>query len=381
MAKNPTVYDVADLAGVSIATVSRVLRRPDDVRASTREVVMDAVRELGYVPSGNARGLAARKTGVLGLFLPGFDAVEELDDADFTAPHRVEVRVDPPGAAEHPSAPLYFDEVLRGCELEAWRQGFSLMVGVGRGRSPEEVEAVISDMAGRVDGMAVLAQSAHDDALKRVSNRVPVVLLAGPRRDDDFDHVSVSNREGMRALTEHLVDAHGVRDPVYLAGPFDSPDDAERYNGFAEALEGRGINPTALPVLHGEFSRQRARAVAADLALRDAVPRAIVCANDQMALGILDVFAERGIRVPDDVIVSGFDGLDAAAESAPRLTTVNQPMEHLGRAAVQAMVSRLARPDQEPIAMRLPVKVLLRESCEGPLSPAARPRGARRAST
>ena len=90
MAKNPTVYDVAELAGVSIATVSRVLRRPDDVRASTREVVMDAVRELGYVPSGNARGLAARKTGVLGLFLPGFDAVEELDDADFTAPHRVD---------------------------------------------------------------------------------------------------------------------------------------------------------------------------------------------------------------------------------------------------------------------------------------------------
>ena len=371
MPKNPTVYDVAELAGVSIATVSRVLRRPDDVRASTRQTVMDAVRELGYVPSGNARGLAARKTGVIGLFLPGFDAVEDLSDFDFMAQHRVEVVRDPPGSLERQAAHLYFDEVLRGCELEAWRRGFSLMVGVGRGRSPEEVEAVISDMAGRVDGLAVLARSAHEDALRRISTRVPVVLLAGPRRDDDFDHVSVSNKEGMRALTEHLIDDHGIRDPVYLAGPFDSPDDAERYSGFAEALEGRGINPNALPVLHAGFSRQRARAVAADLAARDAVPRAIVCANDQMGLGVLDVFTELGLRVPDDVIVTGFDGIEAAAESAPRLTTVNQPMLDLGRAAVQAMVSRLAHPEQDPLAVRLQVKVLLRESCEGHVTPKA----------
>lgn len=367
MARKPTVYDVAEHAGVSIATVSRVLTRPGDVRASTQERVLAAVRELRYVPSGSARGLAARKTGVLGLFLPGVDSVGELSDVEPGRTDEVEVRRDPAGTPERPGANLYFEEVLRGCELEAWRQGFSLMICVGRGRSPESVEIALSDLAGKVDGLAVIAQSAPDDVLQRIGDRIPVVYLAGQRRGDRFDHITVRNREGMRALTEHLIDDHGIRDPVYLTGPFDSPDDAERYRGFADALVGRGINPTALPVLHGEFSRERGRAVAEDLIARRSLPRALVCANDQMALGVLDALRPAGIRVPEDVIVTGFDGIDESGRSTPRLTTVRQPMLDLGRAAVRAMVSRLTDPDLAPVSTELQVTVLLRESCEGPM--------------
>ncbi|WP_082518702.1 LacI family DNA-binding transcriptional regulator [Leifsonia sp. Leaf336] len=367
VAGKPTVYDVAAHAGVSIATVSRVLTRPDDVRASTQERVLAAVRELRYVPSGSARGLASRRTGVLGLFLPGVDAVEDLSDPAIDADRPVEVRLDPVRPGQRLGADLYFEAVLRGCELEAWRQGFSLMISVGRGRSPESLEIALSDLAGKVDGLAVIAQSAPHDVLKRIGDSIPVVYLAGQRRGDDFDHITVRNREGMRALTEHLIDAHGIRDPMYLTGPFDSPDDAERYGGFAEALEGRGINPTALPVLHGEFSRERARAVAADLIDGGRLPRALVCANDQMALGVLDALGAAGLRVPEDVIVTGFDGIDDGARSTPRLTTVRQPMLELGRAAVRAMVARLNDPDREPVNTELPVTVLLRESCEGPL--------------
>ncbi len=266
------MYDVAAHAGVSIATVSRVLTRPSDVRASTQERVLAAVRELRYVPSGSARGLAARRTGVLGLFLPGVDAVQDLSDPVVSDTGTVEVRRDPATPDHGNAANLYFEEVLRGCELEAWRQGFSLMICVGRGRTPEGLELTLNDLAGKVDGLAVIAQSAPHDVLKRIGDTIPVVYLAGQRRGDDFDHLTVRNREGMRALTEHLIDDHGIRDPVYLTGPFDSPDDAERYGGFADALEGRGINPTALPVLHGEFSRERARAVAEDLIARGSLP-------------------------------------------------------------------------------------------------------------
>lgn len=365
MAKIITVYDVADLAEVSIATVSRVLRRPDDVRASTRQRVLTAIRDLGYVPSGSARGLASRRTGVLGLFLPPVDAVAELPDTDFSDPRHVEVRWDPPVVEDSPVVNLYFDEVLRGFELEAWRQGFSFMVGVGRGQEPEDIATMLSDLAGRVDGLAVLAQSAPDDVLRHIGNRIPIVYLAGQRRGDDFDHVTVSNREGMRALVGHLVEDHGVRDPVYLGGPFDSPDDGERYRGFADELASRGINPTALPVLHGEFSRQRARRVAEDLIARRALPRALVCANDQMALGVIDVLVASGVRVPEDVIVTGFDDIDEARTSVPRLTTVMQPMMDLGRAAVRTMVARLTDAELPPVSFQLPVDVLLRESCEG----------------
>jgi LacI family transcriptional regulator len=359
------VYDVAAHAGVSIATVSRVLTRPHDVRASTQERVLAAVRELRYVPSGSARGLAARRTGVLGLFLPGVDAVQDLSDPEMDDSRVVEVRRDPAGGRQRPSANLYFEEVLRGCELESWRQGFSLMICVGRGRSAESLETTLSDLAGKVDGLAVIAQNAPHDLLQRIGERIPVVYLAGQSDGDDFDRITVRNREGMRALTEHLIDDHGVRDPMYLTGPFDSPDDAERYRGFTDALEGRGINPAALPVLHGEFSRERARTVTEDLLARGSLPRAMVCANDQMALGVLDALRPAGVRVPEDIIVTGFDGIDEASRTVPRLTTVHQPMVELGRAAVQAMVARLGDPGLEPADTRLPVTVLLRESCEG----------------
>ncbi|HEY2555748.1 MAG TPA: LacI family DNA-binding transcriptional regulator [Diaminobutyricibacter sp.] len=362
MRRAPTVYEVAAHAGVSIATVSRVLRRPDDVRASTRERVMASVRELGYVPSASARGLAARRTGVFGLYFPGFDAMDELSDAEFEQATPVRLAIDMPDSGDVRPPNLYFDEVLRGSEVEAWRHGFALMVGVGRGSNTEEM---VNDIAGRVDAIAVLAQSVPDEFLEHVARRIPVVLIAGPRRGDDFDHVSVSNAEGMRALVEHLVDDHDVRDFVYLTGPDDSPDNAERYDGFVEALGARGMDAGATPVHHAGFSRLRAREVAEDLVELGALPRAIVCGNDQMALGVLDVFGRRGVRVPEDVIVTGFDGIEAARQSTPRLTTVHQPMVDLGRAAMRAMLSRLENPEQPPISLRLPVEVLLRESSEG----------------
>lgn len=324
--------------------------------------MLSTVRELGYVPSASARSLAARHTGVLGLYFPGFDAMEELDDAEFEQAAPVDIIVDIPDSGEMRPPNLYFDEVLRGSELEAWRRGFALLVGVGRGSNPEEM---VNDIAGRVDGMAVLARSVPDEVLDHISRRIPVVLVAGPRRGDSFDHVSVSNVEGMRALTEHLLDRHDVTAPVYIAGPADSPDNAERYEGFVQALHARGIDPAGLPLLRGDFSRLQARSIAEELVAAGALPRALVCSNDQMALGVLDVLRLYGIRVPDDVIVTGFDGIEAGRQSEPRLTTVHQPMVDLGRAAVRALLSRLENRDQPPISLRLPVQVLLRESSEG----------------
>jgi LacI family transcriptional regulator len=363
--KTPTVYDVAAHAGVSIATVSRVFRRPDAVRPATRDLVMASVKALAYVPSGSARGLAARKTGVLGLYFPGLDAIEELDDAEFESSGRVDVIVDRRGIEDVRSPNLYFDEVLRGSELEAWRRGFALMVGVGRSLGPASMEAMVNEIAGRVDGIAVLAESVSDDVLAHVSRRIPVVLIAGPRRGDDFDHVSVSNSEGMRTLTEHLVETHRVTAPEYVAGPMGSPDDTERYEGFSQALVAHGIDPASLTVHRADFSRMRARELARNLVDAGTLPRALVCANDQMALGILDVLADRGIRVPEDVIVTGFDGLDEGRQSTPSLTTIKQPMVDLGRAATRVMASRLADPGQPPISLRLSVQVLLRASSEG----------------
>ncbi|ROR80531.1 transcriptional regulator, LacI family [Plantibacter flavus] len=365
MTKPPTVYDVAHHAGVSIATVSRVLSRPDDVKPATRDRVLASVGELGYVPSGAARGLAARRTGVIGLFFQGLDAMDDLGDialeGDEAAAGGARIVRDIPERTDTRTLNLYFDEVLRGCELESWRSGFALLVGVGRGSTATQT---VRDMAGRVDGLMVLAGSTSEEELARLSRHVPIVVMAGPRRGDDLDHVSVSNAEGMRTLTAHLIDDLGARELEYVAGSLGSPDDAERWSGFRAALADRSLEAPEEPTLRGDFTREGGRRVGRELFRRDGLPRAVVCANDQMALGVIDAARIAGVAVPEELIVTGFDGIDAGRLSAPRLTTVRQPMETLGRVSVQALARRLAEPKLPAMSVRLPVEVVLRESSE-----------------
>ncbi|WP_435746256.1 LacI family DNA-binding transcriptional regulator [Microbacterium sp. PMB16] len=358
-----TVYDVADRAGVSIATVSRVLRSPDAVRPATRERVLDAVTALGYVPSGSARGLAERRTGVLGLYFPGFDAAEEapaldvlVHSAGATPPFTV-VHDETDAEAEHPTM-LFLDEVLRGAELEAWKQGFVLMVGVGR---DDPDRSTVRDMAGRVDGLVVLARSVPDDVLARLALRIPVVVLSGPARGDRYDHVTVSNAEAMAELTRQVLAQTDGAAPAFLAGPDDSPDGAERWDGFSRAISEAGIAAADVVVVRGDFTRASGRRAAEQL-IADGLPAALMSANDQMALGALDAFRSAGVSVPEDLIVTGFDGIEAAALSRPRLTTVRQPMIELGRAAVQVLARRLERPDTDPVTVRLPLEIVVRES-------------------
>jgi LacI family transcriptional regulator len=364
--KRATVYDVADRAAVSIATVSRVLRSPDAVRPATRERVMDAVSELGYVPSGSARGLAERRTGVLGLYFPGFDASEDAPLLDVLADEHASMppftmAQDAADPEAHPTL-LFLDEVLRGAELEAWKQGFVLMIGVGR---DDPSRSTVRDMAGRVDGLIVLAQSVPDDVLARLAQRIPVVVLSGPSRGDDYDHVTVSNTEAMAELTRLVLAQADHSRIAFLAGPEDSPDGVQRWDGFAAAVAEAGIALDDVTVLRGDFTRASGRE-AAETLIASGAPSALVAANDQMALGALDAFRSAGLRVPEDVLITGFDGLEAAALSTPPLTTVRQPMIDLGRAAVQLLGRRLERPDAEPATVRLPLQILLRESSQRP---------------
>ncbi len=234
------------------------------------------------------------------------------------------------------------------------------MVAAGRGSSRD---VIVNDVAGRVDGLAVLAQTVPDDLLEHVARRIPVVVLADDRRSHGFDSVSVDNAAGMRTLASHVIGRLGIRSLAYLAGPIDSPDDMERSAGFRQALADNGLAASDVRVVHGDFGRARARELASALFDGAAVPRAVICSNDQSALGVLDAAGARGLRVPEDVVVTGFDGIDAGRFSAPPLTTVHQPMGELGRAAVRAIVDRFERREGPPRAVRLPVEVLLRESC------------------
>jgi LacI family transcriptional regulator len=376
---NPTVYDVAARSGVSIATVSRVLRRPDEVRPETAAKVMDAVRELGYVPSASARGLAGRRTQVIGLLLPGHQEGDPVPDPGPATPPRIrDDRASAEQAAEESGTGgpvnLYYDEVIRGAEGEASEQGFALLIAAG---TASHRERLVGEIAGRVDGLVVLAATLGDELLARTSTRVPVVLVADSGDEHDLDHVVVDNEQGMRALVTEVLRDAAVREIAYIAGPEGSPDERDRRRGFDRAIDdarddraqfGDVADSPAVRILRGDFSVAAGRRLADRLLDDDGegaggrLPDAIVCSNDQSALGVLQSLTAAGVDVPGRVRVSGFDGVEAGRFSTPRLSTVRQPMADLGRIAVRTLLRRLASPDAPRQRVVLPVEVLLRES-------------------
>ena len=343
------MYDVAERSGVSIATVSRVYRTPDSVRAQTRERVLEAARELGYVPSGNARGLASRTTGVLGLCFPDYaDPDAEADaEADSDADDAVM---------------LYSDQIIRGMERAARRHGYALLIAASLEGGPE---SLVAKVAGRVDGFAVLARTVPTEDLEVISRRLPVVMLAGPREIDHLDHVVVANADGERELARHLIEDHGLRRLAFIGGEVESPDAEARFRGFQEACHDAGIPVPDTPDLRAEMMTQAGGARAAEALLDRAAerPEAMLFTNDQMAVGALRALERRGVRVPEDVAVTGFDGIPLSRLVRPALTTVRQPIRQLGEQAVELLVQRLGNTGREPVSLTLPVSVVRRASC------------------
>ena len=344
MRDKPSVYEVAQLAGVSTATVSRVLAGHERVLPRTRDKVLTAVTELGYVPSGAARDLAARRTGVLGLCFPDLDQ----DEGD---------------------AAYWYDEVIRGMERAARRSGYAVLIAASHHRDDS---GLVLSIAGRCDGLVVLARTAPLAMIEHVATRIPVVLLATEegqgRAGRAIDFLAVANETGAYQVTAHLADAHGYTDICFIAGPPDSPDSGRRLDGFQRATAGLAGLRNEVLVYYGDFTTAGGRRVAERIIAGGRVPRALVCANDQTAIGVMAALQHAGLSVPGDVAVTGFDGIRLGRHLRPGLTTVVQPMAALGDTAVTMLKDRIggAGPRQPALPHRtveLPVRLELRGSC------------------
>jgi LacI family transcriptional regulator, galactose operon repressor len=335
--RSPTVHDVARRAGVSTATVSRALSDSTKLHPDTLERVLRAIDELGYLPNGAARGLTSRRTRVFALCFP------DLGDPDSDAGD---------------DALLYTDGVVRGMERAARERGYAILIGAVQ--DPNAVLPLAVSLASRADGIALLGQAAPASVIQRLK-RLPVVVVAGRSDDDHVDQVRVDNAGGITALVRHLIDEHGHRDLRYLGGPADSPDGAERLAAFRHAVAGAGL-AMAEPIV-GDFTQHTGHLGADMLLAAGKLPDAIVCANDQMAIGMMTRLRERGIRLPDEVAVVGFDGIDLGRHIQPALTTVRQPMQPIGAAAVTLLERRLHEPDVSTTHLRLPTRLEIRQSC------------------
>ena len=364
MAKRPTVYDVAERAGVSIATVSFTFSQPHKVRPATREAVEEAARALGYLPSASARGLARGKTGAIGLFSFAYYARERGLQPDARTPFGDEANED------FRMFPLYHDEVQRGVQVECWRRGYVLMVGDAKATTSQ---ADIAAIAGRVDGLAVFPNTLPDEILVRISKRIPVVELSIPINNNGLHGVSVDNESGMAELTGHLIKVHGLRDIAFV-GPKGFPDKEHRFSGYASAMEAAGLPLRTVDTAPIGHLADFAASTVAEFAAAGQLPQALVCSTDEEALAYMDALAAAGVNVPGEVAVTGFDGLVAGLVNRPSLTTVRQPLVELGRAGASILIDQVAKPSEEAVTRQLPVKLMIRESCGCQAPPAKEPR-------
>jgi DNA-binding LacI/PurR family transcriptional regulator len=371
--RRPTVYDVAERAKVSIATVSFAFSRPDQISQATRERVLETAREIGYMPSASARGLARGRTGALGLH--SFDLLIDrplqrepaepaaADDAGARVPYapgRTFLPWDDAGevAADPRAFPLYVDEVRRGFELECRAHDRPVMLSRG-----SDTTTAVAESAGRVDGLAIFPGPSAAASLQRVSLKMPIVLFSYPPADDGHHRVTSDNAGGARELVRHLVVEHGITDLGFV-GATTVGDYRERFEGYLQALAELGVTAPD-EVLDDTVLGEGSGFGGVMAALRAGrLPRALVCASDQLALALVDLLRAEGVDVPGEVVVTGFDGILAGLLSTPRLTTVRQPMEAMGRAAARILIDTTSGPQPpEPVTLRLGTKLVVRESC------------------
>ncbi|HEY6469977.1 MAG TPA: LacI family DNA-binding transcriptional regulator [Candidatus Dormibacteraeota bacterium] len=335
-----TIYDVARLAGVSIASVSRVLNGQGTPRPDTRDRVMRAVGELSFVPDGAARALSNGLKEVVGVvFRRGAETTFEDEDESL----------------------LFIDGINRGIELAAQHRGFDVLISSVGVHDPHRTGR-ISGVAGKADGIILHDRSLSASGIARLAEAVPIVTLAGtPSRASV--NVGCDNEAGMRALVNHLTVDHGYRRLAYLSGYADSPDNRARARVFEAATTRAGAEIETGPAWQGNYSASGgAQVIAALLDSGAELPRAIVCANDQTALGVIHALARRGVKVPGDVAVTGFDDVPVARHLHPSLTTVRQPIERMGATAFDVLYSMISGAGSEPNVV-LPVRLMLRESC------------------
>jgi LacI family transcriptional regulator len=194
---------------------------------------------------------------------------------------------------------------------------------------------------------------------------VPVVVIAGSREQAVTDIYLSDNTDGMTALTCHLIERHGYHRLCFVAGPKDAPDALARYSAFEQAVAA-SPDSSIDQVIHGDFSEDSGIAAARILLGRAALPQAVVCANDQMAIGVLRELQRAGVRAPADVAVTGFDDLYPSRVIDPSLTTVSQPFYDLGSRATNRILARIDDPALEPRAEVLPTQVVIRAPCGCP---------------
>jgi LacI family transcriptional regulator len=298
-----TLRDVAREAGVSVASASRSLNGHTNVTPATRDRVLDAARRMRFVPHTAARSLSTRRSDTIGVMLPDLHGE-------------------------------FFSEIIRGADLAARARGLHLLVSTSHGDALEAAAAMRS-MRGRVDGLLLMSPYVDEQLLAdNLAEDLPTVLINSRIGGKTYASFNVDNHGGAMAVTRHLAAAGGR--VAHIAGPADNFESRERLRGYRDALG----EATAL-VLQGDFTEESGYRAGLRLTDMATLPRAVFAANDSMAIGCLLALDERGVRVPGDIAVAGFDDIPIARLIRPSLTTARISIADLGRRALERLAGTI----------------------------------------
>jgi len=362
MAEKMTIRDIARLAGVSTATVSRVLNQKPDVGPATRERVQRLMEEMAFVPSITASRLAGGRSRVIGILIPSL---------------------------AWPSIP----EIMRGVSEVIEHTPYELLlysITHEQDRTEKDQHDIIDRILATKLAAGLLAMFPGQSArhLTRLHEQgFPIVMVDDQAEPTNIPSVGASNRRGGYAATRYLI-REGHRRIAHIQGPKKYLVSYERYLGYCEALSEAGITPEPALVLEGDFMLSGGRSCASKLLALEERPTAIFAANDLMAYGVLEAAEEYGLRIPEDLSLIGFDDIPLSAHTRPALTTVRQPFYSIGQRAIELLLSLLesSRPvnhgwypgsiqtfasfstvkQSEPICIRLATNLMVRASCSTP---------------
>jgi LacI family transcriptional regulator len=302
------------------------------VSEGARARILEIAGRLRYAPNEAARTLISSRTSALGVILPDLHGE-------------------------------FFSEVIRGLDQAAKASGFHLLVS-GSHNDAAETEAALRAMRGRVDGLVVMAPDANTAGVAAgIPDGVPVVLLNCPTVDGRADSIEIDNYGGAYAMVQHLAGATRRRVAVITGTP-NNRDAAERLRGYREALRALGIVQRAEWELGGNFTEASGYEAARRFVALGTRPEALFASNDSMAIGALSALRDAGLRVPEDVVVGGFDDIPMAQYMSPPLTSVRVPMGTLGAQAVDLLVVAVSQEGRHrALRKTLATTLVVRGSC------------------
>ena len=336
MSDHLTIADIARLAEVSPATVSRVINGQIGARSKIKQRVMQVIEETGYQPNSVAQTLALQRSSLIGLIFP--NSVSSV------------------------LSQQYYIKTIESVTLACNQHNYNLVLFLSQSAADEEKVFAKVSRPGMLDGLIANVGCLNGDRLIPLVKeaKIPVVLAGRNDALDAFSYVDIDNMHAAFNAVQHLLSL-GRKRIATITGPLSVTDGCDRLEGYRRALLGRGISVDEEIIVEGDYSERTGYYAARRLLTKDI--DGIFAANDEMAIGAIRAVQEAGRSVPKDIAIIGFDDIAAASTMIPALTTVRQPLGTFGNKLVELLIDRIEHPEKTPRKILLDTELIIRQSC------------------